>query len=206
MGCGFDCGTYNLVCCTRDEKGQFSVKREVNAFLEIPIDNRFVVSMMNNANVPLIERESIVYALGEKAVDMAYAMNKDLKRPMSHGCVNPKESNAFDILNVMVHSLIEDSNAAKYDGEILYYSVPANALNEETDADYHQKVLESIFNAYESEKGHKVHAFPINEGLALVYAELATKQYSGLGISLGAGMVKRLFCHSWRSSLPILFS
>jgi hypothetical protein len=193
MPIGFDCGTFNLVCCIRDEKGQFSVKREVNAFLEMPVDNHFVVNMMKTANVPIIEHENMVYALGEKAVDMAYAMNKELKRPMSQGCVNPKEVNAFDILNVMIHSLIEDSKAAKQDGDVLYYSVPANAINEETDADYHQKVLESIFNAYESEKGAKVHAFPINEGLALVYAELSAKQYSGIGISFGAGMVNLCF-------------
>jgi hypothetical protein len=190
-GLGFDVGTFNLVCCTRDAKGNFSNKREVNAFLEIPLDNRFVFNMMQNSGVPLVEKEDIAYALGQKAVDMAYAMNKELKRPMSQGCVNPKEINAFDILNIMIHSLMEGSTIG--DGDVLYYSVPANAINEETDADYHQKVLESIFKAYESEKGHKVHPFPINEGLALVYAELGSKEYTGIGISFGAGMVNLCF-------------
>ena len=90
MPIGFDCGTYNLVCCQRNEDNDFSHKREVNAFIELPLDNRFVFNMMKNAGVPLIEREKVAYALGDAAVDMAYTMKQvDLKRPMQAGCVNP---------------------------------------------------------------------------------------------------------------------
>jgi len=187
MALGFDVGTYNLVSCSRDDKGNFVNKREVNAFLELPLENRFVFNMMKNAGVPLIERENVAYALGEAAVNMAYTMSQlELKRPMAHGCVNPKERDAFQILSIMVHSLLD---AVKTDNETLYYSVPANAINEETDADYHAKVLEAIFKAFKSEEGYKVNAQPINEALALVYAELGKKAYTGIGISFGAGMV-----------------
>ena len=54
---------------------------------------------------------------------------------------------------------------------------------EETDADYHSKVLESIFNSFKDKEGKKVQAFPINEGLALIYAELAEKAFTGMGVS-----------------------
>jgi hypothetical protein len=72
--------------------------------------------------------------------------------------------------------------------------VPANAINQDTDAEYHQRILEAIFKAYRSETGYKVDAHPINEALALVYAELAKKAYTGIGISFGAGMVN--LCYS----------
>jgi actin-like ATPase involved in cell morphogenesis len=187
MPIGFDCGTYNLVCCTRAEDKNFSYKREVNAFLEIPLDNRFVFNMMKSAGVPLIERNNVAYALGEAAVNMAYTMSQiELKRPMIHGCVNPREKDAFQIMSVMIHSLMED---VKKDGETLYYSVPANAINQDTDADYHQRILEAIFKAYKNETGYKVNAYPINEALALVYAELSSKAFTGIGVSCGAGMV-----------------
>ena len=39
---GFDCGTYNLVCCQRDTEGNFVYRREINAFLEMHLENRFV--------------------------------------------------------------------------------------------------------------------------------------------------------------------
>lgn len=187
MPIGFDCGTYNLVCCTRADEKNFSYKREVNAFLEIPLENRFVFNMMKSAGVPLIERNNVAYALGEASVNMAYTMSQiELKRPMTHGCVNPKEKDAFQIMSVMIHSLIDNVNK---DGETLYYSVPANAINQDTDADYHQRILEAIFKAYKSEDGYKVNAYPINEALALVYAELSNKAFTGIGVSCGAGMV-----------------
>lgn len=186
---GFDCGTYNLVCCKRASGDEFSYKREVNAFLEMPLENRFVFNMMKSAGVPLIEQpeSNLAYALGESAVNMAYTMTQiELKRPMKDGCLNPKERHAQQIMNVMCHSLIGE---IKGDNTQLYYSVPANAINQETDADYHGKVLEAMFRSYRSEKGFKVDPHPINEALALVYAELGNKAWTGFGISCGAGMV-----------------
>jgi actin-like ATPase involved in cell morphogenesis len=187
MSIGFDFGTYNLVSSKRDASGDFVFKREINAFLDLPLDNRFVFNMMKQAGVPLIERENVAYALGEAAVNMAYTLpSLELKRPMKDGCVNPKEKDAFQIMSIMAHSLVDP---IKKDGEKLYYCVPANAINQETDADYHQKVLESIFKSYESDEGWKVDAKPINEALALVYSELAKTAFTGVGISCGAGMV-----------------
>lgn len=192
MPIGFDVGTYNLVCCTRDDNKNFVNKREINAFIELPLENRFVFDMMKQAGAPLIERENVAYVIGEAAVNMAYTLSQlELKRPMSGGCVNPKEKDAFQILSIMIHSLLDN---VRQDNETLYYCVPANAINEETDADYHTKVLEAIFRAYESETGFKVNAHPINEALALVYAELGKKAFTGIGISFGAGMVN--LCYS----------
>lgn len=193
MSIGFDVGTYNLVCCKRNEKGDFVNKREVNAFLSMPLDNDFVFNMMQTAGVPLIRRDDVnlAYALGEAAVNMAYTMTQlELKRPMKDGCVNPKEQDAFQIMNIMIHSLLDE---VQNDKEILCYCVPANAINEETDADYHQKIVEAIFKAFKSEKGYTVDCRPINEGMALVYAELKDKMYTGIGVSCGAGMVNVAF-------------
>jgi len=187
MSIAVDCGTYNLVACKRGKNGKEEYKREVNAFIELPLENRFVFNMMKNAGVPLIERDNVAYALGEAAVNMAYTMAAlELKRPMRDGCVNPKEKDAFQIMSIMIHSLIDPVTK---DGERLYYSIPANAVNQETDADYHSKILEAIFKSYQSEEGYRVDARPINEALALVYAELASKAYTGIGISCGSGMV-----------------
>ena len=158
MSCGFDCGTYNLVCCRRDPAGNFVHKHEVNAFLKISLDKPFVFNMMKQVGVPLIERKDagVAYALGEAAVNMAYTMSDiELRRPMSHGCLNPKEKSAQQIMSIMMYGLLGDT---VQDGETLYYSVPANAINEETDADYHSKVLEAIFKGYKDKNGNKVKA------------------------------------------------
>lgn len=192
MSLGFDCGTYNLVSCRRSKNGDFEHKREVNAFMEMPLENKFIFNMMKQAGVPLIEKEDekVAYALGEAAVNIAYSMNQvTLRRPMMHGCLNPKEKNAQQIMSIMIHSLIE--NCSK--DEVLYYSVPSNAINEETDADYHSKVLEAIFKSFEDDEGNSLSAFPINEALALLYAESSDTSYTGIGISFGSGMVNLCF-------------
>lgn len=194
MAIGFDCGTYNLVCCKRDDKGNFVHKHEVNAFIKFSLEKRFVFNMMKDIKVPLIERKDagVAYALGEKAVDMAYTMGSlELHRPMLHGCLNPQEKAAQQIMSIMIYSLLDE---ASKNGETLYYSVPANAINEETDANYHAKGLDYIFKTFKDKSGNTVKAAPINEGLALIYAELADKAYSGIGISFGAGMVN--LCYS----------
>ena len=184
---GYDAGTYNAIVCKRDTDGNFVYKKEINAFIELPLENRFVFNMMRQAGVPLIERGEVAYALGEAAVNMAYTLQTlELKRPMKDGCVNPKERDAFQIMSIMAHSLIDP---VEKDGDALYYSVPANAINSETDADYHSKVLESIFKSYESDERHKVAPKAINEALAVVYAELSKKAFTGVGLSFGAGMI-----------------
>ena len=51
-----------------------------------------------------------------------------------------------------------------------------------------------MFDGFEDETNHyKVNPNPINEGLALVYAELEKKQRTGIGISFGGGMVNLCF-------------
>lgn len=193
MAIGFDAGTYNLIACKRNNKGDLVYKREVNAFLEMELENQFVFNMMKKAGVPLIHREDAnkAYALGEAAINMAYTMNQlILKRPMKDGCVNPSEKDAFQIMNIMMHSLLDN---VTHDKELLYYSVPANAVNADTDADYHAKLLEAIFKAYKTEEGLTVDPRPINEAMALVYSELADKMFTGIGVSCGAGMVNVAF-------------
>jgi actin-like ATPase involved in cell morphogenesis len=184
---GMDIGTYNMVCAHRkeDEEGNSKIafKREVNAFMELSLD-KFVFNMMKNAGVPLIEdkENKVFYALGESAVDMAYTMNGiELRRPMKDGCLNPKERRAQEIMSVMMYGLIDFAKP----GDTLFYSIPANAINKETDAEYHGMILNKIFSDATDENGQNMgfKIFEINEGLALVYAELEEKKWTGIGVS-----------------------
>lgn len=198
MARSIDVGTYNLIAAKRTAEDKIEYTKEINAFIELPLENRFMFNMMKKAGVPLIERDKMAYAIGEAALNIAYSMNQlELKRPMKDGCVNPKESHAFQILSVMIHSLIGEID---HDGENLCYCVPANAVNQETDADYHQKLLKVIFDKYEV-NGKRLNAFHINEALALIYAELQEKALTGIGVSWGGGMVN--FCYA-NMAMPIV--
>jgi hypothetical protein len=191
---GFDVGTYTLVVCERDKDKNFVQRKGINAYIGFPLDtldNRSIFNIMEKGGAKLIEFDDLACVVGQHAVDLAYTMpGIELKRPMKDGCVNPNEMSSFEILKILVHSLLDNVQKNK---QLLYYSVPANAINEETDVDYHRKVLEAIFASFEDDEGRKVDARPINEGLALVYAELGKKAYTGIGISFGAGMVNLCF-------------
>lgn len=180
-GIGFDAGTYNLICAKRGkEENKIDYQREVNAFLEISLDDPFTFNMMHKAKVPLIVRDKVSYLVGEAAMKTAFSLKKlEIRRPMRAGCLNSDERDAFSILKVMIHSLIGE---VENDGDVVFYSVPANAVNQHTDADYHSKVLEEIFKKYHV-NGKTIKPFPINEGQALVFAELQDKNFTGVGIS-----------------------
>jgi len=194
MAIGFDAGTYNLISAKRGtdkDKNEIKYVKEVNAFLEVPLEDPFTYNMLKASKVAVMERGATGYCVGEAALKIAYAFRKlELRRPMKAGCLNPDERDAFGILKVMVHSLVGE---AKADKEVLFYSVPADSWQGGTNAGYHQKVLEEIFRKYEV-KGKTVTPYPINEALALVFAELSEKLYTGIGLSFGAGMVN--FCYS----------
>lgn len=185
---GFDFGTYNLVVAEPQGEG-WEYRHQMNAFIQMPLADRAVFNMMKMAKVPLVEKhgDNTAYALGKSAVSMAHTMTGvQLRRPMKDGCVNPGEVDAQQILNLLAHNLIGE---IKEDNTVVYYSVPANAINTDTDADYHEKVLEGILKAYRSKEGYKLDPRPINEALALVYSELGDKAFTGAAVSCGAGMV-----------------
>jgi hypothetical protein len=70
----------------------------------------------------------------------------------------------------------------QHSDELLFFSVPADPIDDDMSTLYHQKTIESLLGemGYEPE--------PINEGMAVIYSELADREFTGLGISFGAGM------------------
>src|SRR4051812_1911454 len=124
-GIGLDCGTVNIVCARRGQEDKVDCRSKVNAFVKIPLENRYTFNMLKKADVPMIERPKAAFVVGKPAVDMAYTMNLDLCRPMKDGTLNPTEPDAFEILKVMIHSLIGEVR----DKDVCYYCVPADAVN-----------------------------------------------------------------------------
>ena len=84
---------------------------------------------------------------------------------------------------------------------MLFRSVPAQPVDQEDDdfdVGYHEDVVKAIL----SEVGYQARA--INEAEALCYAELADLDYTGIGISCGAGMTN--VCVMLNGEPTVLFS
>ena len=185
---GLDLGTKNIVLSFKDAEGKIKYRKEVNGFFKIPNDKQFAKNMLTQAGVPHIEYGSSFVALGSKAEELAYTFNKTLRRPMSDGVLSSGEEDSIEIMASIVQSLIGE---IKDDG-ILYYCVPAKALNRNINVDFHQKVAQMIINGYASKTGKKLQGHAINEAHALVLASIPDK--TGIGISFGAGMVNVSYC------------
>jgi hypothetical protein len=186
---GLDVGTKNIVLSYRKDKKVHYV-REINGFYKMPVDNAYAKAMLKQLGVPFITSEDGKYlvALGEQAERIAVTFGGYLRRPMERGTLSVSEKEAMNIMAVIIRSIIGDLE----DDAVLYYCIPADAINAKTNSAFHAKVVQAILDGYESPNGKKIKAFPINEARALVFSQIPTK--TGIGISCGAGMVNVSYC------------
>lgn len=183
---GLDIGTKNIVLAYEGDDGKRKVKREVNGFINIPKGDGFTKQMLVNTGVAYVERNDEYIVLGKRAEELSYAFNKTLCRPMQDGVISGKTHDAMEVMAIIIQAIIGKLN----DDAILYYCIPADALNKDTNVAFHDKIIKMIMDKHEGKT--KIHAYPINEARALVVGEIEDK--TGVGISFGAGMVNICYC------------
>lgn len=182
---GLDIGTKNIILAY-EKDGKKKIRQEINGFLKVPRSDGFVKQMLVGSGVPYVEKEDNFIILGTKAEELSYAFNKTLQRPMQDGVISGKEDEAMEVMAIIIHSIIGKLN----DDAIMYYCIPADALNADTNIEFHDKVMEIIISQFSSEC--TVKPYPINEARALVIGQIEDK--TGIGISFGAGMVNVCYC------------
>lgn len=191
LGKGLDIGTANLLSAIQDADGNIVVKKQRNAFVDIPVDSH-QKAMLARLNVPYVVQGKQMYVLGDAAFELANVLNKNTRRPMAAGLVSPKEAAAVPVMKLLIESLI---GKPAVPGEAVFYSVPGEPIDSDRNVVYHK----DIFKALLTELGYK--AQDVNEGHAVVLSELAEDDFTGIGISFGGGMANT--CVSYRS-LPAL--
>jgi hypothetical protein len=171
---GLDCGTMHLVCARSDSQ---DVKITRNVFL--PVEKE-TITMGQLTNISYVESaDGDVFIIGSDAFEFANIFGKGVSRPMEKGLISPKEIAAVDVLTLMIKGLIGETK----DKEVYCsYSIPAEAIDEERSVTYHENVFARILHAL------GVNYKAVNEAMAIVYSECAAENFSGIGISFGAGM------------------
>jgi hypothetical protein len=176
---GLDLGTKTIVLARRGEDGRPAFRQEINGFYEFDKPDQFTKRLLVSQSIPYIEIGNRIFALGQKAEQLAYAFNSTLRRPMSDGTVS-KEQEAIKIMASIVHAIIGDVSK----DTVLYYCIPANALNIDTNVALHQRIAQTIIDG--KKVGAVIKAFPINEARAIA---VGTEDPTAISISWGAGMV-----------------
>ena len=171
---GLDVGTMNIVCARSDSD---EVKITRNVFMNIDPEE---VQISELSGISYVEGEDgELFIIGSDAFKFANIFGQEVSRPMERGLISTKEISAIDVLTLMIKDLIGDvRNKDAY----CSYSVPAMAIDEGRSVEYHKNVFARIL------KHIGVNYTSINEAMAIIYSECAKEQFSGIGISFGAGM------------------
>ena len=177
MAKGLDVGTMNILSAQQEGSETVFVQQR-NSFVEIEYSD-MAEQMLSRSEVLHIRKDDQVYIVGDDALNFANIFNKETRRPMQHGILSSDEKSAIPMIKLIIEQVVGEPNPP---GERLFFSTPADPIDSDISTLYHQKTLESILGdqGYDPE--------PINEGMAVIYSELADRNFTGLGISFGAGM------------------
>jgi hypothetical protein len=195
LGRGLDVGTANLLSVRQDDGGELLVMRERNAFLEIPsmfVGNR---EMLTKLRVPYVQHKDRLYVIGNAAFDLANMFGNEVRRPMQHGFLAPGEQDAIPMIRFIIHRLLGDPAVA---GEEVCFCIPAASIDRENDTVYHEGIVSGILRKL----GYTPRA--MNEAHAIVYSSLAEQDFTGIGISCGAGMFN--VCVAYKTIPALTFS
>jgi actin-like ATPase involved in cell morphogenesis len=177
MAKGLDVGTMNILSAQQEGTDTVFVQQR-NSFVEIDYSD-MAEQMLSRSEVLHIRKDDKVYVVGDDALNFANIFNKETRRPMQQGILSSDEKSAIPMIKLITEQVVGEPN---YPNEQLYFSSPADPIDSDLNTLYHQKTIGSFLDeiGYDAE--------PINEGMAVIYSELADNNFTGLGISFGAGM------------------
>lgn len=178
FGKGLDIGTANLISAMQDREGNLYIKSQRNAFIDIDQDD-FTRNMLTKLGVQYVILSNRMVVVGDPAFELANIFNRETRRPMARGVLSSDEEDALPIMKLLIEKLLGQPQKPE---ELAYFSVPANPIDFKMNALYHEKMFEDLLTRI----GYKAKA--LIEGHAVVLAELAEDDFTGIGISCGGGM------------------
>ena len=184
---GFDIGTGNILSASNESnilsmRDVFiSVSQEDISSAELASTNLdYITQKDSDGNVVF---NAIV---GEDAFKFANVFGQSVKRPMKQGVISSSEIDAIDILTAMCKKLSGDVK----DG-LCVFSIPAPAIDVEMPpVEYHEKVFTKIF-----QKIGFTNIKSLNEGASIVFSECVDTNFTGFGVTFGAGLVNVAFVY-----------
>jgi nucleoid DNA-binding protein len=194
MAMGLDIGTSRLVLASGSAT-QVKTVSELNAFVTVPY-SKFTENILKQNKVNFQHNgNQDLRVFGNEAERFANFFNAEVRRPMLQGTLNPAEEYSLPIIQSILQQLVKKTKK----GETLRFSVPGPLRDGgSSDLVYHEGMLKRLLG----EMGYDARA--INEGLAIVFAELEDENFSGIGISCGGGMCN--VCLAFMSVPVITFS
>ncbi|MBI4587136.1 MAG: hypothetical protein HY717_24250 [Planctomycetes bacterium] len=194
LGRGLDVGTANLASAIQDSSGNVTIKIQRNAFIDIDADD-YTRNMLTKLNVQYVVVNGRMVVVGDPAFELANIFNRETRRPMKDGVISPHEQDALPIEKLLLENLLGAPNAPE---EVCYFSIPADPIDADFNVVYHKGLFSGLLKKMGYTPKHLV------EGHAVVFAELANDDFTGIGISCGGGMFN--ICVAYKSIPALSFS
>src|SRR5258708_27634159 len=174
---GLDIGTSRIVVARNGEK-KCHYDAQLNAFLTIPY-SKLAESLWKGEDVFHEVQGSDIVVAGDEARKFAEIFHREPRRPMANGVLNPHEPNSLAVIRRIIGKLLGPAAA---EGQKVFFSIPAPTGEGDGSIAYHEASMRQIL----SELGYA--PSPIQEGLAVVFGELAASNFTGIAVSCGSGL------------------
>ncbi|HTS78377.1 MAG TPA: hypothetical protein VMG40_19365 [Bryobacteraceae bacterium] len=178
---GLDVGTSRIVVAQRN--GQDTrYESQLNAFVNIPY-SKITHASLEREKVPHTAFGETIQVHGNESQRFAGLLNAEIRRPMTGGVLDAKEPDGLRMIREILSSMLGGGDPAEKDDKPkLCFTVPAAPLGGGGSLTYHETTLQQIL----AELGYQTVNIP--EGLAVVYGEMESSNYTGIGISCGGGL------------------
>ncbi len=178
IGKGLDVGTA-FIYAAEKIGNEVAFRMERDAFFDVPSSDH-IKAIFERDNVKYIQKGDQLYVVGNGALRFANLFQRNVRRPLERGVISPKEKDALPIVKLIIEGAV---GRHRHVGETVYYSVPAQPIDADFDVLYHQHIINGFLSSLDYTPK------PINEGLAVIFSELAEENFTGLAFSFGGGMV-----------------
>ncbi|MDX2034528.1 MAG: cell division protein FtsA [Blastocatellia bacterium] len=172
---GLDVGTSRIVMA--GGPNGHKAQTQLNAFVGVPYSKMTEAILQQNKMVYHRNGKEL-FVFGSDSERFASFFNAVPRRPMQLGVLNPQEPMGQQIIQAIIESIVPQARK----NELLCFSVPGKGEGADSNLVYHEAILKSFLQSM----GYEAKA--VNEGLAVVFAELQNENFTGIGISCGGGM------------------
>lgn len=191
---GLDVGTSRIVLASQATEG-YTCSTQLNAFVCVPY-SRMTENALRRESVPFTKVDTGLLVHGNEAPRLADMLSSEMRRPMTQGILNTSETESVPVIRQIVESMT--AGVAEKSAK-LCFTVPAPPLapagGNEEGVTYHEATLRQMFSGM----GYATKS--LNEGLAVVYAELEDTNFTGIGVSCGGGLCNVALSYL---SMPVL--
>jgi hypothetical protein len=187
---GLDIGTSRIVAAAQ-LSGSEKYEAELNAFVAIPY-SKMTAGSLTREHVPHTVAGDQILVYGNESARIADLLGREVRRPMTHGVLNSSEPESLMQMETILRSVLDEMPR----DATVCFSVPAVPLGTEGELTYHEATVRQIL-----EKLGFQHTASLNEGLAVIYAEMEESNYTGIGVSCGGGLCNVAAAYM---SVPIL--